>query len=557
VTDLASDNGSVSLTTLHKVIYKDALGHSRFAWLRDTSGEPISRRLELCGSLPKGTAMPLVCFAHVTDLHLADVLSPGRFEFFERFHGLGPEYELFVPSHRPQEFLGVHAIAAMLYRLNQVTIGPNTGRRVDFVMFSGDCIDNAQYNELKSFLGLVHGEQIKAFSASGRYTGVQSLHWPDLEYWHPENIQDFWKERYDFPAIPGIIDEAEKPISIPALQHKWYVCIGNHDGLILGNSLKTDAMQRILKGSNKAAQLPPDITDLFAHADEFTYHPELFLAGPKREIEPDESRYAIGRKEFISELISSKAYPRGHGFMPDDIHNGKSYYCIDDIELIRIIVLDTANPCGSYNGSIGQRQFFWLEQRLKEVHSRYVDENGKMVSGDGDDRLVIIVSHHNLDRLNNGFTYPQEFCDWDVDLPRVLEDEVKNLLHRFPNVIAMVNGHIHRHRVVAHKPLTYNTNGFWEITTASIVDWPSQARVIEVVLYESGHIGIISTIIDHAAPASPSDAEGLFKLASYHRVVSANDPQGGYFNNGRGSAMDRNVELILPIPFEHRRKRLV
>ena len=45
-------------------------------------------------------------------------------------------------------------------------------------------------------------------------------------------------------------------------------------------------------------------------------------------------------------------------------------------------------------------------------------------------------------------------------------------------VLAYVAGHEHRNRIEAHG-LT-GGGGFWEIVTASHLDWPQQARVIEL-----------------------------------------------------------------------------
>src|SRR5438270_906783 len=70
-------------------------------------GEPHVVREELAGTAP-GTAgrtdhrRPLTTFAHLTDLQLADVQSPGRFEYCNR-HVDDPRFRHLVPMHRPQE----------------------------------------------------------------------------------------------------------------------------------------------------------------------------------------------------------------------------------------------------------------------------------------------------------------------------------------------------------------------------------------------------------------------------------------------------------------------
>ena len=56
-------------------------------------------------------------------------------------------------------------------------------------------------------------------------------------------------------------------------------------------------------------------------------------------------------------------------------------------------------------------------------------------------------------------------------------------------------------------------------------------------------------MIEHAGPARTAlDAADLLGLASLSRELGANDRQAGPVAK-QGSATDRNVELVLPVPF--------
>ena len=68
---------------------------------------------------------PLRCLVHVTDLQLADVSSPARFEFLNRYFA-DPRYSKIIPVQRPQEALTAHAIDAMLRTIAKLT-GPVSG----------------------------------------------------------------------------------------------------------------------------------------------------------------------------------------------------------------------------------------------------------------------------------------------------------------------------------------------------------------------------------------------------------------------------------------------
>ena len=77
------------------------------------------------------------------------------------------------------------------------------------------------------------------------------------------------------------------------------------------------------------------------------------------------------------------------------------------------------------------------------------------------------------------------------------------------------------------------------MTTGSIVDWPCQARLVEIFKTSAGQVAIGGTMIDH-------DGEGL---AGLHRELAGNAPYGGFDSARAGTPADRNVVLLLPAPF--------
>ena len=103
----------------------------------------------------QGPGRPLLCLVHITDLQLADVQSPTRFEFLNA-HFADPRYAEIMPVQRPQEALTVHAVDATIRTLGAVH-GPATGLPLQLAVTTGDAIDNAQWNELQAFLALFDG----------------------------------------------------------------------------------------------------------------------------------------------------------------------------------------------------------------------------------------------------------------------------------------------------------------------------------------------------------------------------------------------------------------
>jgi hypothetical protein len=124
-------------------------------------------------------------------------------------------------------------------------------------------------------------------------------------------------------------------------------------------------------------------------------------------------------------------------------------------------------------------------------------------------------------------------------------------------VIAYVAGHTHLNKVGFERGR--RGRGFWEINTASHIDWPQQSRLIEVMDNRDGTLSIFGTMLDAAAPEAapaPGDAMGLSleQLVSLGRTLSYNDPQregsegSGNEAEKTGRRRDRNVELLVRDP---------
>ncbi|MCA1727732.1 MAG: hypothetical protein LC722_08830 [Actinobacteria bacterium] len=166
---------------------------------------------------------------------------------------------------------------------------------------------------------------------------------------------------------------------------------------------------------------------------------------------------------------------------------------------------------------------------------------------------MIIASHHGLRSLDNEFNNPDPFDPnlANSDTPRHHAEEVEALVHRFPNVIAWVNGHTHANQIVPRpnpSPKTAGTPGFWDINTAAHIDWNCQSRIVEVVLNCDRTISIFCTMVNDDSSADPRGSTGITRLASTARELAANDYQKGIDSGSGGQHKDRNVELVVPAP---------
>jgi hypothetical protein len=213
------------------------------------------------------------------------------------------------------------------------------------------------------------------------------------------------------------------------------------------------------------------------------------------------------------------------------------------------------NPNGYSEGSLDHDQLAWLESELQANSRTWIRADGSVRRGAGRDRLIVLFSHHTIATLTNPIVAD------DDTRPRVLGSELLALLLRYPNVVLWVNGHTHVNQVTPHARSAGAVvpGGFWEVNTASHIDFPQQARLVELADNGDGTLSAFGTIVDSAAPLVPPAALGARgSLASLSRELAANDWQErpaatgapGNPDGRRGKVEDRNVELLVRAPFK-------
>ncbi len=548
------------------------------------AGEPHLLRPDLAPGSGTWTASPgalagarsLLCLAHVTDLQLADVQSPARFEFLNR-ELADPRFADLVPVQRPQEALTTHAVDATLRTLNRIGAAPFTGAPVELVVTTGDAIDNAQWNELEAFLTLMDGGLVRARSGGHGYEGVQGRHWPDHVFWRPDGAgpdgEDLFRTLHGFPHMPGIIDRALDEFTAGGLRMPWLACFGNHEALIQGVGVVTPELEAALVGGHKPLRLP-DGTDRDRALEQFVVAAHTFLSGDGRPVTPDPTRRPITRREFVEAHFRHGARPDGHGFTEANRRDGTAHYTYDT-DAVRLVALDTTCVAGASDGALDVDQVRWLEDRLREVHSSYTGPHGDVVRTGNEDRLVVLFSHHGPDTLTNRRGVRVGIDGSDV----VGAPDLLRLVHRYPNVVLWLNGHTHTNGVRPRPHPERPGAGFWEVTTCAVVDWPCQTRVVELVDLGEGLLGLACTMVDHDSPqhltgsapggwagglgpdavAGGSATGGIplqgtsgsrhVDLAALHRELAANVPWAGLDSRLAGTPGDRNVVLPVRAPF--------
>ena len=504
----------------------------------EVEGEPHAVRSELIGAPAaaalKSQGVAISCIAHITDLHMTDVESPARFEYINREYQ-DPRFREMLPMQRAQEALNPHVIDAMVKTINQIRGGPLSGMPIELVAMTGDAVDNVQLNELTAVMALLDGGEVNPGSGGPAYEGVQDPGWPDDFFWKPDGAaegQDVQTKALGFPHIPGLLGRAQQPFVATGLDLPWLGCHGNHEEVCAGVGIVTPGIAAAMVGGRKPLRLPESL-DLDSVVETFVQRPEAFMEGPQADVTADRARRPFDLREFVDFHLRSEALPRGHGFSALNVEDGIAYY-VHDTPAVRFITLDTACPAGGAEGCITAIQLQWLERRLEEVHSTFRSRDGTTVTTPHQDRLVVILSHHGLDSLTNPRAHADEGAESHVAAGRLLE-----ILLRFDNVVLWLNGHIHANRVRPRPDPSGKGGGFWEVTTASLVDWPCQGRIVEILDVGDGMLAIVCTMVDHAGS----------ELADLHRELSGNAPFGGFTSGKAGTPLDRNVILPLRAPF--------
>jgi hypothetical protein len=161
-----------------------------------------------------------------------------------------------------------------------------------------------------------------------------------------------------------------------------------------------------------------------------------------------------------------------------------------------VIVLDLVRRDGGSGGLVSPGQATWLAQQL----------------GSAGERWVLVVSHQPLASSAGG-------------------EELLTLMDGSPRVVAALSGHTHRNRIV---PRHSSAGGYWLISTASLIDYPQQARALRIVATAGGGVALQTWMLDHALAG---------QLGTIARELSFIDAQGGRPNGFAGTRLDRNVTL--------------
>jgi metallophosphoesterase (TIGR03768 family) len=464
--------------------------------------QPYDKRTDLAPDYTGATnAGRLLTFFSMSDVHISDKESPaqGLYAGWTAAYGL---YSTGMTTCYSPVFLSMpQVLDAAVQTVNAL----NKKTPFDFGIALGDAINNTQYNELRWYIDVFDGKIITP--SSGAHAGACSID-------------------YQKPFKAAGLDK-----SIP-----WYQVVGNHDQFWMGfayesvKTLQAHVGNTVINvGTNMADPNIVNETGLYMGViDGSTPYGDVIKAGLSADFEtppmvaPDPNRRSLATltsstHNWMGEFFKTTTKPVGHGFTQANLDADSACYSFEpksDIPLKVIVLDDTPKGAGQPNYALGvldQPRLDWLQAELQEGQ-----DNGK---------LMIIAAHVPVNpqaSLDPRSAKVAQFSSSSV----VSDQALLDILHTYPNLILWIAGHRHKNVVT---PQPYNPavqgqgpeNSFWEVETASFLDFPHQFRTFDIRRNSDNTLSIFVTNVDPAVRAGSPAGKSLGYSVATERIYGA------------------------------------
>jgi hypothetical protein len=204
----------------------------------------------------------------------------------------------------------------------------------------------------------------------------------------------------------------------------------------------------------------------------------------------------------MSEFFNTASSPAGHGFTQGNIQSNWACYSFEPLTNmpVKVIVLDdtcklifTTNGPISGDGWIDAARYAWLTNELQ--------------MGQDAGQLMILACHIPINPQADLFDTnraPQQFYVTPENQTNAqfsgekTEAQMIATLHHYPNLILLMAGHRHMNTVTPQPSPdpAHPENGFWEVETPSLRDFPQQFRTWEILRNSDNTISIVTTDVD-------------------------------------------------------------
>lgn len=431
-----------------------------------------------------GRKARLLNFFAMTDIHITDKESPSQLLYLQQLtypadspvaRKLGTQPWAWMTSvYSPVMLYSTQVLDAAIQTVNAL----HQKSPIDFGISLGDVINSAQYNELRWYIDVIDGKIISP--SSGAHAGADSID-------------------YQKPFKAAGLDK-----SIPL-----YQVLGNHDHFWMG-SFSADVREGLTQSYTSdtifacgdALLNPANIvkTDYYMGViDGATPYGSIVGAGPAGafktppKVVPDPDRRPLSKAEWVSEFFNTTSSPVGHGFNLIDPKYDKGFACYSFVPKstlpLKVIALDVThneNDGSSTihgHGFLDQPRWDWLKKELAD--------------GQAAGQLMIVAAHIPIGVAPLG-SYMEW---WDDPSNAVTLQGLVAELQKNSNVLMWIAGHRHVNAVKAFAspdPLNAPEQGFWQVETSSLRDFPQQFRTFEIHLNTDYTVSIVATNVDPA-----------------------------------------------------------
>ncbi len=486
------------------------------------AGLPVMERLDL---MPAGYVRPddnaktrLGRFFTFADVHITDKEAPNQLILFQETE---PASVTNTSIYSPIMPYTTQVLDAAVQTVNDL----HRRDPFDFGISLGDASNNAAFNEIRWYIDVMDGAFIHP--ASGAQLGADHID-------------------YQMPFQAAGLDK-----DIP-----WYQVMGNHDHLLIGSFPFDEDSSLGFRESYTADYvwavgnaLRPDMS---AFPPMFDYRnlrtaPFYFtgildgttdlgivvhagaaddpvFAGGAPLVTADPDRRPLLRSEWIDAFFDTKSGPVGHGFNLIDRVDGTGpdaeftcYSFVPKSEIpLKIIVLDVTQS--EHDGSKDIHGHGYLDGR------RWAWLQAELAAGQADNQLMIIASHIPIGVSAIGSK--MEWWAGDASMKPGFENATDlggliDVLQSAPNLLLWMAGHRHYNVVKAFPAAAGKPpeQGFWQVETSSLRDFPQQFRTFEIFLNSDYTVSIQTLNVDVAAASGTPAAQSRKHAIATQQII--------------------------------------